>query len=284
MNILLFPNLDKANGLLCTKQIAQTLKEYGATPMLEAGYRELVGEEYAVYGRFSELLARCEVIIPIGGDGTVMRAARHAVAAGKPILGVNAGRVGFLTQLERHELESLHLLLERKYSIQTRMMLEAELMQGGKSRRYAGLNDIVVSRGDVDQVVDIEVRQQGMLVAMHTADGVIFSTPTGATAYSLSAGGPIVDPNLTLLLMTAICAHSTFNRSMVLSTKWEYTIASRRTAHSKGLPVAVDGRRVGRIMGEQKLIIRKSAAQVQMIDLGLRSFYQNVNEKLAWGR
>lgn len=284
MNILLYPNLDKENGLLCTWELAGRICDLGGVPMLDAAFRETVVDERCTYGKFTEMLPRCDAIIPIGGDGTILRAARHAVVSGKPLVGVNAGRVGFLTQLERHELEHLRRLFEGDYTVGHRMMLEAELTQGEKRRRYSGLNDIVISRGDADRIVDIDVYKDSLHIARHRADGLIFATPTGSTAYSLSAGGPIVDPGMTLLLMTTICSHSTWNRSVVLPTDCNYTITDRSANNPKGLVVAVDGRRIGKIQGDAALLIRKSAARVPFIDLGLRSFYQNVNEKLSWGR
>lgn len=284
MKILLYPNLEKENGLQCTWQLAARIRELGGTPMLDDTLRDTVVDEGCIYGKRSELLLRCDAILPVGGDGTILRAARHAVTSGKPLLGVNAGRVGFLTQLERHELEHLRRLFEGDYTVVYRMMLEAELTQGDKRRRYAGLNDIVISRGDADRIVDIDVYKDDLHIARHRADGLIFATPTGSTAYSLSAGGPIVDPGMTLLLMTTICSHSTFNRSMVLPTDSVYTVADRSAHNPKGLVVAVDGRRIGKIQGDAVLVIRKSAARVPFMELGLRSFYQNVNEKLSWGR
>lgn len=284
MNILLCPNLEKENGLICTQKTVEKLLELGAAPVLDSSFREAVGEIGCGYGRFSTLLGACDLLMPIGGDGTIMRAARHAVSAGKPVLAVNAGRLGFLTQVELHELDNLRRLIEGRYTIFRRMMLEVELIQGGKPRRFSALNDIVVGRGDSDSIVDIEVRQQSMLIARHRADGIIFATPTGSTAYSLSAGGPIVDPQMTLLLLTAICSHSTFNRTMVLPAGQEYSVRDVSAANPKGLTVAVDGRRVGRLHKGETLIIRKSRADIRFIDLGLRSFYESVNEKLSWGR
>lgn len=284
MNLLLYPNLGKTYGLDCTRKTIGKLLELGCTPLLEASFREEVGEIGCVYGKFNEWLARCDAILSIGGDGTIMRAAKYAVASGKPLLGVNAGRVGFLTQVERGELDHLRLLVEGRYAVCRRMLLEAELEQGGKRRRYCGLNDVVISRGDLDRVVDIDVYRQDQLIARHCADGLIFATPTGSTAYSLAAGGPIVDPSMSLLLLTAICSHSTGNRSMVLPADCEYRVRERVAGNTKGLAVAVDGRRVGRIQGERELLVRRAAAEVPFIDLGLRNLYKNINDKLSWGR
>ena len=285
MKILLYPNMEKPNGLVATQKTVEKLLELSLQPMLDEQFRQSVGErEGCLYGRFSELLGRCDVLMPIGGDGTIMRSARHAAQAVKPILAVNAGRLGFLSQIEPHELDNLQLLIDGKYKIVQRMMLEAVLVQGGKPRRFTALNDVVISRSDADKIVDIHVHQGDRLITRHRADGLIFATATGSTAYSLSAGGPIVDPEMDLMLLTAICSHSTFNCSMVLPSKCAYTVTEKSAFNPKGLTISVDGRRIGKIHGEETVLVRKSGVRASFIDLGQRSFYASVNEKLSWGR
>lgn len=285
MKMLLYPNIEKPNGLVCTTKTVEKLLELGQEPLLDQQFQSLLGEQKGiVFGRFTELLSHCDMLIPIGGDGTIMRSARHAAHANKPILAVNAGRLGFLSQIEIHELDHLQMLIDGDYNIVQRMMLEAVLIQGGKPRRFTALNEVVISRSDADKIVDIHVHQQDKLIARHRADGLIFATATGSTAYSLSAGGPIVDPKLNLLLLTAICSHSTFNRSMVLPSQQEYTVTEKSAFNPKGLAVSVDGRRVGKIHSDETVVVRKSKVSASFIDLGLRSFYTSVNEKLSWGR
>lgn len=283
MNILLSPNPDRDKGLHCTKATAQKLLELGAKPMLDHSFRELaqsIGD--CVCGDYRELLRSCDVLMPVGGDGTIMNVVHDAVAAGKPILAVNAGRVGFMTQLEMDELDSLRILLDGRYSVQRRMMLEAELEDGSC---VSALNDVVVSRGDTDCIVDLHVHQGELLIARHRADGIIFATPSGSTAYSLSAGGPIVDPGMRMIIMTAICSHSTFNRSLILpSVRSDYTVTEQTAHNTKGVTVLADGRRLGVIHTGQSVKVRGSRDGVVFIDLGLRDFYSRVNEKLSWGR
>jgi NAD+ kinase len=284
MRALLYPNLDKQNGLESTKLTAAKLLELGIQPLLDESFRVVVGEARCEYGRFSAMLNTADVLMPIGGDGTVMRLARYAAASGKPVLAVNAGRLGFLTQVEIHELDALRLLTEGSYAIFDRMMLEAAIMQGGKLRRFSALNDIVIGRGDADSMVELEVSERDVLIARHRSDGLILATPTGSTAYSLSAGGPIVDPSLSLVLLTAICPHSTYNRTMALPADREYIVTGQGNPSPKGLTVAVDGRRIGKLRQGEALAVCKSPTVLKFIDLGTRSFYENVNEKLHWRR
>lgn len=279
MNILLCPNLNRQNGLRCTQLTAEKLVSLGARPMMDEAYREPVGEiAGCVYGNYRQLLKDCQALMPIGGDGTILGVVQDAVSAAKPILAVNGGRVGFLTQLEMDELDHLHLLLDGKYTVQRRMMVEVELEDG---RKFGALNDVVISRGDVQSIADIQVCQEETLIAEHRADGIIFATPSGSTAYSLSAGGPISDPGMKLIIMTTICPHSTFRRSLLLPAQSKsYTVIAR----SDRLIVSADGRRVDTLFQDHAVTVRGSSDEVMLIDLGLREFYSRVNEKLSWRR
>lgn len=284
MNILLFPNPNNAGSLESARIAISELASMGATPMLENELGEKIKADGCKLGKFSDLLSSCDILMPIGGDGTVMRAARHAVAQKKPLLAVNAGRLGFLAQVELDELSELKNLMNGQYKTTRRMLLEVSVIQGERIRKFTALNDIVIRRMDADGIVDIEVHEGEGLIARHRADGVIFATPTGSTAYSMSAGGPIVDPRMAVVLVTAICSHSTFNCSMVLPAGGEYTVTNTSTGNIPDLAVIVDGRRVNRLSAGQPLTIKRADAQVEFIELGLRSFYQSVNEKLSWGR
>lgn len=284
MKVLLYPNDNRDRGLVCTKRIAYKLYELGALAMLDERFKGQVDDDICKYGKFSRLLSEADVIMPIGGDGTVLRTVKYAVSSGKPILAINAGHVGFLTEVESWELDSLRLLVKGEYTVHSRMLVEVELEQDMTRRRFTGLNEVVIGRGDIDRPIDVSVRRHGMLVARHKADGILFATPTGSTAYSLAAGGPLVDPSLELLLLTSICAHVLGGASIVLSTEHEYMVEDCSDENPKGLTVTVDGRRVGRLRRGQKLFIRKSNAVIRMIDLGRTGFFHKVNDKLSWGR
>lgn len=284
MKVLLYPNDNRDRGLVCTKRIAYKLYELGAVAMLDERFKGQVDDDICKYGKFSRLLAEADVIMPVGGDGTVLRTVKYAVSSGKPVLAVNAGHVGFLTEVESWELDSLRLLIKGEYTVHSRMLVEVELEQDMTCRRFTGLNEVVIGRGDIDRPIDVSVRRHGMLVARHKADGILFATPTGSTAYSLAAGGPLVDPSLELLLLTSICAHVLGGTSIVLSTEHEYMVEDCSDENPKGLTVTVDGRRVGRLRRGQKLFIRKSNAVIRMIDLGRTGFFHKVNDKLSWGR
>ncbi len=289
MKILLKPNFDKPDAVARVIEVVEKLREIAQKRgqsieiLLDTSDKAYIGEREAVrFGEEANLLSQCDVVMPIGGDGTIMRAAKSAAQARKPILGLNAGHVGFLTQIESHELDELDRLILGNYTLFDRMMLEAVVDNDGKISRYIALNDVVIRHGDADRIVAIEVREGERLVAYHRADGVIFSTPTGSTAYSMSAGGAIVSPELSLILMTAICPHSAFNCSLVLPPEREYTVREKLLGGAGGMYVSLDGVRVEKLKLGGSVTVTKSATAAKFIDLGLREFFSNLNEKLSW--
>jgi NAD+ kinase len=171
----------------------------------------------------------------------------------------------------------LEKLARRKYKIKNRMLLEAVVKADGEEHSFTALNDVVVRCEDANQVLSFNVQKYSKLIINRRADGIIFSTPIGSTAYSLSAGGPIVSPSLPAIILTPICPHGTFRPSLVLPPDGVYTVTV--TDRDKpGFIVSVDGRRHGCY---QKVGIMRSQREVKLIDLGFRDFYRNLNDKLS---
>jgi NAD+ kinase len=267
MKILIQPNPTSHEAGRCAENVAEALRRIAAR---KAEHLELLAEPD---------FAACDIVIPVGGDGTVMRTAREAARHGKPVLGVNAGKLGFLTQLEAEEVEELEKLFTGGYRLYERMMLDA-LLEG--SGEYTALNDIVAGHSDAGRLVEFEVFKDEIPVARQRADGVIFSTPTGSTAYSMSAGGPVVSPELSLILMTAICPHSRLGNALVLSPEGVYSV--RETGRrGEGMNVMIDGHNIGKLRPGGMLKIKRSETVIKFIDLGLREFFGNLNQKLNWG-
>jgi len=285
MKILLRPNLDKPGSAECTRQTIKKLREFGMIPMLDEEFAQLTTpEDGCILGRFAELLEECDLILTIGGDGTILRAVQASIHSGKPLLGINTGRLGFLTQLEVGELDHLVLLREGNYGLLHRMMLEVVIVRGGREENhYCALNDLVITRGDSDRLVEIDISCQGKSIARHRADGIIFSTPTGSTAYNLAAGGSIVDPSLHLIQLTAICSHSHFSHSIILSPEQVYKVRELPGNNRFGLHVTVDGERVAQLMPDSHVLVKKSQQTAAFIDLRLRDFFSCVDKKLTLG-
>jgi NAD+ kinase len=222
-----------------------------------------------------------DLVITFGGDGTIVHTARVTAGLKVPILGVNFGRLGFLAALQPSEVtDNLEALVNGRYRLQERMMLHAELMRGQQVvRSFEALNDVVVGRGRIARLVRIDVSIDGEYVANYVADGVIVSTPTGSTAYSLAAGGPVVDPRLQDLLITPIAPHLCVDRALVLPGT-----AKVHLAVSPGYEATctVDGQTVEVIGDSDAIVVGASQSACRFVRLGENtSFYRTLFEKLG---
>ena len=218
---------EKTAGALCA--LEQALLARGA----EALCAEQAGAP-AYTGRMKtlprdELIQKSDIIIAVGGDGTIIHAAKAAAIMGRPVLGINTGRVGFMAAVEQPDGEWLNRLFTGDYLIERRMMLEAET--GGQ--RYFCLNDAVVAKGTLSRMIDIDISAGGRLLKSYRADGLIAATPSGSTAYSMSAGGAIVDPAVDSILLTPICPYSLGERPIVLRPDIELSVSAAAPPGSK---------------------------------------------------
>ena len=284
MKILLRPNFERPLAPDATRKVIDRLKELDTKPLITHEDAEQLGEHatYCKKGNLDELLADCDVLMPVGGDGTVLKEKGNALKADRPVIGINAGRIGFLTELELGELEHLDKLVNGEYTISKRMLLEAYIDNSTKSDIYIALNDIVLRRyWENSSILDISVHQNSNLILRQRADGMMFSTPTGSTGYCLSAGGPVVAPEMEAILLTPICAHSTFKCSMVLDSNFVYNAKEDHDHDKWGFSVDVDGRKIADIKKGEQVIVRKSDKQIKLINLGIRDFFRNFNEKLV---
>ena len=236
--------------------------------------------------RFSRLdreLPNADMVICFGGDGTILHMAKAATRHNLPILGVNIGTMGFMAELESTELDQLSRLSKGDYTLDKRMMLDVSVLQGDKVLFHdLCLNDAVVTKGAIARVVHLSVKCDGVQAMEFGGDGVIVATPTGSTAYSLSAGGPIVEPEANNVLVTPICAHDVGSRCMVASEKRVITVELTRNARRNAY-LSVDGGRALRLNLGDKTVIRKADLTTKLVRLQERSFYDLVNMKFRQG-
>jgi len=236
--------------------------------------------------RFSRLdreLPNADMVICFGGDGTILHMAKAATRHNLPILGVNIGTMGFMAELESTELDQLSRLSKGDYTLDKRMMLDVSVLQGDKVLFHdLCLNDAVVTKGAIARVVHLSVKCDGVQAMEFGGDGVIVATPTGSTAYSLSAGGPIVEPEANNILVTPICAHDVGSRCMVASEKRVITVELTRNARRNAY-LSVDGGRALRLNLGDKTVIRKADLTTKLVRLQERSFYDLVNMKFRQG-
>ena len=217
----------------------------------------------------------CEAILSVGGDGTLLRANSLSTQLDLPLLGVNIGRVGFLAELEMDQLEkAFEKLAGDEYTIQERMMLKLSL---GDQTAYA-LNDVVVSRGGYARLIGMDAYVDQDLVGHFIADGLIVSTPTGSTGYSLSAGGPIICPEVECMLLTPVCAHSLQHRPVVTSASQTVVIRLTETVQAM---VSVDGQEIFTLHANQALTVTRASRPARFVRLEPRSFFSTIRIKLS---
>ena len=286
MRIILSSNPYRDRGLRTALEADRILRKAGAETVLCLPFVPKKGERLdlprqAALHKLEEELPKADLLVCFGGDGTILHAARDATLHGVPILGVNMGSVGFMAELERTELSLLVPLAKGHFVTEERMMLDIRLLRGEKQiSQDLALNDAVISKGSIARVVELDVLADRTLVTSVTGDGIIISTPTGSTAYSMAAGGPIVEPTSQAIIVTPVCAHRLTARAMVLSMDRTVTIALPKSAR-KCLYLSVDGGKAIRLSGGDRVEVKRSRHATQLVQLTHRNFYQLVNQKLG---
>ncbi|MEG1973058.1 MAG: NAD(+)/NADH kinase, partial [Oscillospiraceae bacterium] len=221
----------------------------------------------------------CDIIVAVGGDGTIFHCAFDALLCDKPILGINAGRLGFLSQMELSDLSPLQYIPSNKFTVEKRMVLEAFIKTSSVDTSFLAINDIVFSRSHLGRIIDLDVKCNDEFVGSYRADGLIFATPTGSTAYSLSAGGPVCDPSMDCIVFTPICAHSVFDRSVLFSGDKEIEVSHKFPDEGDKLIVVVDGQPVLLEETIENITIKMSQKRTQFIVLNGKNFYCTFNKK-----
>ena len=273
------PNLDKLETERCTRTLIAKMDALGAPVLMQKEMRAVFEDPRVRFvDSEEELYRQGDVLIAVGGDGTIIQVAKGAAQYGKAVLGINVGRLGFVATLERHELDQLEKLVQGAYTVEKRMMLDVSI--GGEERHYSVLNDAVLSRGTYSHILVLEVLLNNESICNYRADGLIVSTPTGSTAYFLSAGGPVVDPSLDCIGLVPICPHSLFTRPVVFGG--EATLCARAHCGSEEeILLSLDGETILPIHSAVPVTIRRSPLTAGIIRLNHKNFYQVVNDKLA---
>ena len=286
MRIILRSNPYRDKGLRTALEADRILRKAGAETVLCLPFVPRKGDRLELPRNLSlhqleEELPRADLLVCFGGDGTILHAARDATLHGVPILGVNMGSVGFMAELERTELSLLVPLARGHFVTQERMMLDVQIFRGGRQiSQDLALNDAVFSKGSMARVAEVEVWADQALAQRVMGDGVIIATPTGSTAYSMSAGGPIAEPSSQCIIVTPVCAHQLAARSMVLEPTRRVTVQLPK-GNRKHLYLSVDGGKAIRLTGGERVEITRSAHKTRLVQLSGRSFYQIINQKLG---
>ena len=230
----------------------------------------------------SELPAQVDFLVVLGGDGTLLSTARAVGELGVPILGVNLGGLGFLTATTLDEmLPAVEALLADRMAIDERMLLGARVVRGGQAiGEYAALNDVVITKSAMSRIINLEVSVQGEYATAYRADGLIIATPTGSTAYSLSAGGPILFPTMDAVVLTPICSHTLTNRPIVLPGSQGIEVA---VLTNQEVVLTLDGQ-VGVPLREQDRVeVAQAASRIRLVRFPHKHFFSVLRTKLKWG-
>lgn len=277
MLVALLPNLQKNNAPRCTVHCIEVLHSSGAQVCMRTRDRQ---PAFAadMFLEESQLFTACDMAVAIGGDGTIIHEARHAALAGKPVLGVNTGRLGFVAALEPEEIGELARLPGGVYTVEERLMLRAWVRGAQGPSSFDAVNDVVLSRGANARILDFEVGLDSREMCHYRADGLIFATPTGSTAYSLSAGGPVLDPAMSSFVLTPICPHSLTSRPVVFRRDARLTV--RMGVPQGGAALTVDGDEAMLLDAGQELAVSRSPVSARFIKLKSDNFYQTLSRKL----
>lgn len=274
MKAAVLPNLDKRGSKELVEKLGIFLKNCGIEPFLPdsiccTSYGSLPEEQ---------LMSQADVIITIGGDGTIIRYAKVAAEYDKPILGINAGRIGYLANIEQEEYKILKNLATGDYSVENRMMLEIKVKDGDNPpNTYYALNDAVITGGFISRIIDISASVEGDSIN-YRADGLVIATPTGSTAYSMSAGGPIIDPKMDCICITPICSYALSSKPVILGA--DQTVLFKANSRKKiDIYLTVDGRKAAVIKPQTSVLVSKAQKTVKLIRLNERSFYKTLSVK-----
>ena len=281
-NVILTPNPYRDKNFQTVRDAMQILRDAGMNPRLCLPFEVDRSYELPKDLRFRKLereQPNADLLICYGGDGTILHMAKTATRKGIPILGVNIGTMGFMAELESSELGELKRLATGDYTTDGRMMLDVTVQRDRDIIFHdICLNDAVITKGAVARIVHLAVKCDGVEAMECGGDGIIVATPTGSTAYSLSAGGPIVEPEAKNIIITPICAHDVGSRCIVASDKRVVTVNMVRNARRNAY-VSVDGGKAFRLNMGDVVTIKKSNLETKLIRLKDRSFYDVVNAK-----
>ena len=282
--VILTPNPYRDKNFQTVRSAMKILQDVGIETRLCLPFEVDKSYELPRDLRFHKLdreVQNADLVVCFGGDGTILHMAKAATRHGVPILGVNIGTMGFMAELESSELPKLAQIAKGEYQIDSRMMLDVTVRRDRDIIYHdICLNDVVITKGAVARIVHLSVACDGIQAMECGGDGIIIATPTGSTAYNLSAGGPIVEPTSSCIIVTPVCAHQLSVRAMVLDASRKVTVQVPRNTR-KHLFLSVDGGKAVRLAGGDKVEITRSARTTTLIRLSERSFYQIMRQKLG---
>ncbi len=287
MTVALIPNLTRQNAFEITLQVCRELDLLQIGYLFSDSLQNVFGDvKNACFLSEDAVIDSCDLVISVGGDGSMIHAAKMAAVKGKRILGINAGHLAYLCGVDADELQMLHCLLTGEYEIEERMLLRADLYENDVLVTSGiCVNDLVVSRGMNNMnLVDIEVRLAGQLIADYIADGVIVSTPTGSTAYTLAAGGPIAEPTLDAMLLTPVCPHQLNLRPFIFRPDSVLELSCGKRRETSTLVASYDGESPVTLHENSVIKVTKADIKAEFIKIKPINFVDVLNVKMSLNR
>lgn len=281
MKVAVIPNLTREYALKTLDEVVLQLKKCDAEILIADYAADEYSSDDVTFVTVDNAVKDCDVVIAIGGDGTILHSGKIAALYGKPILGINAGKLGFMAGLERNELDLISCLFDGNYSIDKRMMLDVMVFDeiGMCVHRFNCINDAVFVRRVNRTIIEVSVESNGRLVNNYWGDGVIFATPTGSTAYSLSAGGPVVAPTIESIILTPICNHSLFSHPIIFRSDERMRVYATKEDETE-LCVSCDGEPPVSIGAGCSVVVQKAAIAADFIRIKSDNFIEILNSKM----
>jgi NAD+ kinase len=277
----LLANFEKPSSRAVVREAARLIARAGRSVAAEIQTAREADLKCETYADPAALARQSDLLLVFGGDGTMLRVVRETHSSGTPILGINLGRLGFLTAVSCKDIAgALEKLWLNDFVIETRSLMEASGQCQGKPIRMSALNDIVISRGAVSRLIELEVSVNNKALTRYRGDGLIVSSPTGSTAYSLSAGGPIISPGAEVFAITPICAHALSNRAVIISLS--SVVRVKLLSKEMETIVAADGQIQAEVAAGDTVTIRRSHRTARLLLPGETSFFETIRQKLHW--
>ena len=274
-------NAEKPAAAAHVRAAARLLHRAGRKVFCDAVTAQFAGIKCEILPNVAALADKVDLLIIFGGDGTMLHTARQIAGSDTPMLGVNLGGLGFLTAIRSDALTAaLKLLWSGKFRLESRALIEASGAASGKKIKATALNDVVISRGAASRLIALDVSVEGEPITRYRCDGLIVSSPTGSTAYSLAAGGAIVLPTAEVFALTPICPHALSNRSIILPLSATIRIKAIKTEPATFLNA--DGQIAGELVNGDEITIRRSRSTVRLVHLADSSFLEALRQKLHW--
>ncbi len=278
-NIGIITNNEKDVGFAYTNMLIESIRKFGGQAVIPT--RSVTKGMEGLDNEVEEICSKCELIICLGGDGTFLKTARTAYLYNLPILGINLGSLGFLTDIEKGEIDkAVESIFQNNYTIEERMMLSSRIYKDGKLfAEDVAINDVSISRAGILRILHLSTYIDDNFFDMFPGDGIVVATPTGSTAYSMSAGGPIAEPTSKLIIVTPICPHMLYSRSFVASDERRVKVSVSDGFEHKAL-VTVDGQKNYEITGGDYIEIEKAASKLKILKIHSKNFFTVLRNKI----